>query len=132
MRRKRSRRGAASPDSRVAQEYVEAAPAMLTLEAFSGLSVLVAFSKSNRSATWDSSRGSLLELAESLGIEPRYGCRSGMCGACEVRIVAGDVEYLRPTLAEPKAGSALICKAVPKRPLDASNPSSPGFLALDV
>jgi predicted pyridoxine 5'-phosphate oxidase superfamily flavin-nucleotide-binding protein/ferredoxin len=77
--------------------------------------VEVTFARSNTSASWDSSKGSLLELAEEIGLTPKYGCRSGMCGACAVKILAGDVEYLRPTLLEPEAGMALICKAIPKR-----------------
>jgi predicted pyridoxine 5'-phosphate oxidase superfamily flavin-nucleotide-binding protein/ferredoxin len=77
--------------------------------------VEVIFAKLNVAALWDSSKGSLLELAEDIGLTPKYGCRSGMCGACAVKILAGDVEYLRPTLLEPEAGMALICKATPKR-----------------
>lgn len=111
---------------------MDAVVAPLTLDAFVGVSVQVTFAGSNLNATWDSSRGTLLELAEALGLTPKNGCRSGMCGVCAVRIVLGEVEYLRPTLADPEPGTALICKAVPKRPVCKLNAEVRSRLVLDV
>jgi len=75
----------------------------------------VVFLRSRLSTKWDGSIGSILELAEFNGLELKNGCRSGMCGVCAVKVLAGEVEYPRPTLAEPDPGTALLCKAVPKR-----------------
>jgi ferredoxin len=53
---------------------------------------LVTFTKSNVTATWLATEDlSLLELAEKAGLKPLYGCRSAMCGSCEVKILKGQV-----------------------------------------
>ncbi len=53
----------------------------------------VTFRKSNLSIKWlAKDRLSLLQLAEKSGLKPDYGCRSGMCGTCEVRLLKGTIE----------------------------------------
>lgn len=37
---------------------------------------------------------SLLEVAEAAGLEPRYGCRRGICRACTTPLLAGAVRDL--------------------------------------
>jgi ferredoxin-NADP reductase/predicted pyridoxine 5'-phosphate oxidase superfamily flavin-nucleotide-binding protein len=76
--------------------------------------VEVTFLQSHKTATWDPSKGTLLELAEAEGLKPEYSCRSGICATCETRIVSGDVAYTDPPLGEPETGHALICCAYPK------------------
>jgi ferredoxin len=50
------------------------------------------FTKSNITATWTEAENlTILELAEKAGLKPLYGCRSAMCGSCEVRITKGQV-----------------------------------------
>jgi ferredoxin len=50
----------------------------------------VHFTQSNLTATWNASAClSLLQFAESQGLKPDHGCRSGMCGTCETRLVKG-------------------------------------------
>lgn len=75
--------------------------------------VPVAFAKSGKEARWEPNSGTLLELAEARGLTPDYSCRSGSCGTCAVRIVAGRVSY--PTLPAANVGEdeALVCCAVP-------------------
>lgn len=52
----------------------------------------VTFTKSNVKATWFAKdKISILQLAEKAGLTPAYGCRSAMCGTCEVRIIKGQV-----------------------------------------
>lgn len=52
----------------------------------------VHFTKSNVKATWlASEKLSILQLAEKAGLKPLYGCRSAMCGTCEVKITKGQV-----------------------------------------
>ncbi|KAI3329756.1 pyruvate kinase-like protein [Ustulina deusta] len=69
----------------------------------------VRFSKSNVSATWARDKpASLLELAESLGLTPDYGCRAGSCGSCAAKLACGSVSGgVQPD------GTVLICSATP-------------------
>jgi ferredoxin-NADP reductase/DMSO/TMAO reductase YedYZ heme-binding membrane subunit len=57
---------------------------------------------------------SVLELAESRGIELPYDCRSGICGTCKLRLITGHVrmeiqDSLTP--ADQAAGLILACQA---------------------
>lgn len=74
----------------------------------------VTFRKSNTSAAWDGSAGSLLELAENAGLNPEFVCRSGICNACKCGLVSGEVEYFEEPLVHPEAGQVLICCSRPK------------------
>ncbi len=75
--------------------------------------VQVRFARSGKKATWEPSRGTLLDLAEAQGLRPAYSCRSGICATCSTRVIAGDVAYVDPPLAEPEDGNALICCSYP-------------------
>ncbi|KAI1750383.1 pyruvate kinase-like protein [Xylaria castorea] len=69
----------------------------------------VRFSKSKVSATWTKDKPmSLLELAESLGLTPDYGCRAGACGSCATKLTCGSV--LGGIQAD---GTVLTCSATP-------------------
>lgn len=67
---------------------------------------------------------SVLEAARKQGINLPYGCGSGECGTCAVRVIRGTWEYLygyTPGVLSPseiEQGWALICKATPKSDLD--------------
>jgi ferredoxin-NADP reductase len=75
--------------------------------------VPVAFVTSGKEARWTPESGSLLDLAESRGLFPEYGCRSGSCGTCRSRVLHGTVAYAsRPAFHVPD-NEALICCAVP-------------------
>lgn len=76
--------------------------------------VQVQFAKSGSMATWDPSKGTLLDLAESEGLRPAYSCRSGICQTCSTKIVAGEVDYLESPMATPELGEALLCCSYPK------------------
>ena len=73
----------------------------------------VNFIRSGMSAIWRPEHGSLLELAESLGLTAAFSCRTGMCGKCAQRIVSGDVANIREIHARPKQGHQLMCSNVP-------------------
>ena len=73
----------------------------------------VDFTRSNRRLRWDPGAKNLLELAEQNGINARYGCRSGGCGTCEMRVLSGEVAYNRQPLIKPKPGTCLACIARP-------------------
>ncbi|MFJ5300237.1 pyridoxamine 5'-phosphate oxidase family protein [Pseudomonas sp. NPDC088368] len=76
-------------------------------------SVPVVFERSAKEARWQPDGGTLLELAESRGLEPEYSCRSGSCGTCKTRLVKGQVHYPVPPAEMPAEGEVLICCAIP-------------------
>ena len=75
--------------------------------------VSVHFEKSDKEVDWESSLGTLLDLAEKEGLTPDYSCRSGVCGTCSTRVIEGDVDYVDPPLADVEDGHALICCSYP-------------------
>ncbi|KAK8129433.1 response to stress-related protein [Apiospora kogelbergensis] len=71
----------------------------------------VRFTKSGRTATWSRDKPlSLLELAESLGLAPDYGCRVGACGSCAAKVTCGAVAGAGAVQPD---GTVLACSAVP-------------------
>jgi ferredoxin-NADP reductase len=77
--------------------------------------VPVRFVRSGANADWSRDRGTLLEFAESLGIAPNFGCRSGICGTCTTRVLGGAVDYLEEPVAPRGTGEVLLCCSVPRR-----------------
>ena len=77
----------------------------------------VSFSRSNKTVGWDDSIHSLLDLAESAGLQPDFSCRSGICSSCACRLIDGEVEYFEEPLELPDEGEVLICCARPKGPV---------------
>lgn len=80
--------------------------------------VPVRFTRSNSGGEWARDRGTLLEFAESLGIAPQFGCRSGICGTCTTRIVSGAVDYIEDPVAPRGPGEVLLCCSVPRAGAD--------------
>jgi uncharacterized protein len=75
--------------------------------------VSVRFTKSDINAEWTPDQGTLLEFAETLGIAPAFGCRSGICGTCATRMNQGSVEYLEEPVAALEEGQVLLCCSAP-------------------
>lgn len=75
--------------------------------------VPVYFATSAKEARWTPQSGSLLELAESRGLNPDFSCRGGSCGTCRTRLISGQVHYPNPPAEQPDEGMVLICCAVP-------------------
>ncbi len=84
--------------------------------------VPVYFSASNSEARWKPDGGTLLELAESRGLNPEFSCRGGSCGTCSTRLVSGAVHYPTPPAEMPAEGNVLICCAVPAQTDGTSQP----------
>jgi ferredoxin-NADP reductase/MOSC domain-containing protein YiiM/ferredoxin len=82
---------------------------------------LVLFSRSNLSVRWDPSFGSLLDLAEACDVPAGFGCRTGVCHACQSGLVSGEVDYQYDPLEPPPTGQVLLCCTQPR-----------GDLALDL
>ncbi|MEN8133332.1 MAG: pyridoxamine 5'-phosphate oxidase family protein, partial [Pseudomonadota bacterium] len=76
--------------------------------------VPVQFARSGIEATWDPTKGSLLDLAESKGLQPAYSCRSGICQTCATKVVQGEVDYIEPPMVAPGEDTALICCSYPR------------------
>lgn len=72
----------------------------------------VFFTKSKIEAKWTvKDPVSILELAEAAGLKPEYGCRTGVCGACSVRLICGTTAGGMQT-----DGNVFVCSARPSTP----------------
>lgn len=78
-----------------------------------GTGPLIEFARSNLSVRWDPSFGSLLDLAEACDVPAGFGCRTGVCHACQSGLVSGDVSYQVEPLESPPSGQVLLCCSVP-------------------
>ncbi|WP_244283672.1 2Fe-2S iron-sulfur cluster-binding protein [Pseudovibrio sp. Tun.PSC04-5.I4] len=74
---------------------------------------IVRFDASGFEQRWQKGDATLLETAEAHGLTPNFSCRSGVCGSCLTRKLAGDVTYRTPVPAEHADDDVLICCAVP-------------------
>lgn len=73
----------------------------------------VRFQRTGRTLVWDGRDGNLLALAERHGVPAASGCRTGMCGLCEVQLASGKVRYAQAPDFEPTQGHCLLCVGVP-------------------
>ena len=85
--------------------------------------VVVQFARSGIETTWDPSKGTLLDLAESEGLQPAYSCRSGVCQTCATKVSQGEVAYIEQPMVAPEDSTALICSAYPRPGTDSDGTS---------
>jgi len=78
----------------------------------------VRFQASGKETRWSQGDETLLETAEAQGLTPPFSCRSGSCGSCLTRKIAGKVVYRSQPAAEHSEDEVLICCAVPARGSD--------------
>ncbi|MER0484082.1 FAD-binding oxidoreductase [Streptomyces sp. Edi2] len=78
----------------------------------------VSFTVSHRQAHWTPDHGTLLDLADEMGISAPSGCRVGACHLCQQRISSGSVTYTTPPALPPKPDCALLCCVVPTGDVD--------------
>jgi len=75
------------------------------------------YKRSGRTLIYDSElqKGlSLLDLAFDNQLNPKAGCRSGYCGACQSAILSGEVKYFYdPPPLPADDGAILLCSAYP-------------------
>lgn len=81
-------------------------------------SIAILFRRSARTLPWDGTDASLLDCAERHGLSPQSGCRSGSCGACEVKLLSGTVRYAEKPDHEITPGHCLLCVGFPEGPLE--------------
>lgn len=79
----------------------------------SELAFEVQFKRSGRTLTWDGRDANLLDFAERHGVAVDSGCRSGSCGSCETRQLAGTVDYAQRPDHDAALGHCLLCVARP-------------------
>ena len=91
-------------------------PAVATLNEADN--VIVKFTKSKFEQPWTKGDVTLLETAEAHGLTPDFGCRTGTCGSCAVRMSKGSVVYRTEPSAEHGPDEVLICCAVPAHGTD--------------
>jgi hypothetical protein len=93
----------------------KAAPAITAVpaEATSEVALEVQFKRSGRTLTWDGRDANLLDFAERHGVAVDSGCRSGSCGSCETRQLAGSVSYAERPDCDPTPGHCLLCVGRP-------------------
>ncbi len=77
----------------------------------------VRFQRAGRTLTWDARDASLLDFAERHGVEVESGCRSGGCGTCETRLLAGTVQYEHAPDHDVAPGYCLLCVGRPSSAL---------------
>ncbi|MCU7905095.1 MAG: 2Fe-2S iron-sulfur cluster binding domain-containing protein [Candidatus Thiodiazotropha sp. (ex Epidulcina cf. delphinae)] len=77
----------------------------------------VTFNRSDKTLTWDSAADSLLEFAETNGVEVTSCCRAGSCGSCQTPIASGEVEYHQQPTVDVEDGYCLLCISRPKSDL---------------
>lgn len=81
---------------------------------------IVTFSESKLEQVWSKSDGNLLEFAEAHGLTPAYGCRSGQCASCKVKLLKGRVTYPTNISAPTNSDEVLLCSAMPTAETDES------------
>ena len=74
---------------------------------------IVEFTDSGVEQAWSTKDGNLLDFAESHGLTPEFGCRSGQCGSCKTQLLSGAVSYLTEPSSPLQADEVLLCCAVP-------------------
>jgi len=55
---------------------------------------------------------SLLDSLLHAGLQPEFSCREGICGACETRVISGDVDHQDQILTKQEKAankSMMIC-----------------------
>lgn len=76
-------------------------------------SAVVEFADAKVEQAWTPEQGTLLEFAESHGFTPPYGCRTGQCGSCKVKLLQGQVSYNQEVDAQVADDEVLLCCAMP-------------------
>lgn len=116
-------RGLGIPDKRIFAESFGTASLTRTSEAGArpasapeeAEAAVVNFAVSGFQQAWSEGDATLLEVAEAQRLAPSFSCRTGTCGSCATRLLAGNVAYRTPPTAKPAEGEVLICCAVPAK-----------------
>ena len=73
----------------------------------------VQFQRSHRTIGWSGEDMNLLDFAERHAVPMESGCRTGSWGACETRLISGEVRYASKPDFEMSPGACLPCVGIP-------------------
>ncbi len=77
-------------------------------------STRVQFARTGKTIDWNGQHDNLLEASLAAGVPLSSGCRAGQCGACQTKLLRGDVHYPGAQPMDVAAGHCLPCIAVPR------------------
>ncbi|GHF17430.1 hypothetical protein GCM10017044_09760 [Kordiimonas sediminis] len=86
--------------------------------------------RSGTAGIWSSKDGPLLDYVTEKGVDVPYSCRSGSCGSCRTRLVAGTVKTLVSTNVPLADDEILLCCSVPDQSGDLGTDT--GKIILDI
>jgi ferredoxin-NADP reductase/MOSC domain-containing protein YiiM len=78
-----------------------------------GTGPMITFARAGLSVAFDTSRASLLEMAEACDVPTRWSCRTGVCHTCSTPLLSGTVTYSPLPLTDPDHGDVLLCCSRP-------------------
>ena len=81
---------------------------------------MVKFTRSKVTKAWSEGDGTLLAFVETHGLLPDYGCRSGQCDSCKVKLSSDTVSYKQQPQPTLNNNEALLCCAMPAETTDNS------------
>lgn len=79
---------------------------------------VITFAQSNITHVWNKGDPTILEVAETHGLNPDFGCRTGTCGSCAAKLNSGSVTYRSEPTATISDDEILICCATPAKGTD--------------
>lgn len=77
----------------------------------------IELSRTGSRFNWDTTKSSLLEQLEAVGVYPPSSCRTGTCLSCSTDLLSGHIAYDPEPFAEPFEGQILLCCARPESDL---------------
>ena len=84
----------------------------------SGPVLAIGFHRSGRTLDWTGQDATLLDFAERHSVMIESGCRSGICGTCETRLISGAVRYAAEPDFDIAPGYCLLCVGTPATALE--------------
>lgn len=78
------------------------------------VSTRVQFARSSKTIDWNGQHDNLLDASLAAGVPLSSGCRAGQCGACQTKLLRGDVHYPGAQPLDVAPGHCLPCIAVPR------------------
>jgi hypothetical protein len=84
----------------------------------SGPVLAIGFQRSGRTLDWTGQDATLLDFAERHSVMIESGCRSGICGTCETRLISGRVAYATKPDHDIAPGHCLPCMCIPASALE--------------
>jgi ferredoxin-NADP reductase/predicted pyridoxine 5'-phosphate oxidase superfamily flavin-nucleotide-binding protein len=105
----------ANPDNVRFEAFTASAGAAFNLSGKDGVcNSKITFARSEKSAVWSPSEGSLLDIALENKVDVAYSCRQGDCQSCVQIVLSGVVDYPGEEVPLLAWNQVLLCQAVPR------------------